>query len=105
MEQEAVELAKAHAACLEKILHGRSEMRAQKLRQLRAQHHPEAVMPDVLVSRSKDPPAPACRSSCALRVAENDARSAIAEQRRRHEHRHARIVDAEAEAAKIDGEK
>jgi hypothetical protein len=45
------------------------------------------------------------RSSRALRVAENDARSGIAEQRRRHEHRHARIVDAKAEAAKIDGEK
>ena len=41
----------------------------------------------------------------ALGVAQHDARGAIAEQRCRHEHGHARIVDTKAETAKIDGEK
>jgi hypothetical protein len=47
VEQEAVELAEAHPARIQKILHGRLEMLPQQLRQLRAQHHAEAAMPDV----------------------------------------------------------
>ena len=69
VEQEAVELAEAHPARIEKILHGQLEMLPQQLRQLRAQHHAEAVMPDVpahdllgvapeMIPRGKDSPPP-----------------------------------------------
>src|SRR5215510_16097228 len=115
MEQKAVELAEAHAARVEKRLHGGLEMVAQEKRQVRTQHHAESVMPDVpahdvlgvapeMIARGDDPPAPARCLSHALGVAQNDASGTVAEQRRRHAHSHARIVDPKAEAAKIDGE-
>src|SRR5215475_15218885 len=47
MEQKAVELTEAHAARVEKRLHGGLEMVAQEKRQVRTQHHAESVMPDV----------------------------------------------------------
>ena len=84
VEQEAVELDEAHPARIEKILHGRLEMLPQQLRQLRAQHHAEAVMPDVPthhvlgVPRGKDSPPPTRYGPRALGVAQHDARGAIA---------------------------
>src|SRR6476659_4327478 len=66
-------------------------------------HDVLGVAPDMIKS-GDDPPAPARSLSPALGVAQDYAGGTVAEQRRRHEHGHARIIDAKAEAAKIDGE-
>src|SRR6476646_1433276 len=66
-------------------------------------HDVLGVAPE-MIARGDDPPASAGCLPRALSVAQDHAGGTVAEQRCRHEHGHARIVDPKAEAAKIDGE-
>src|SRR6202051_305816 len=112
MKQKAVEIRKTKTVAVEKILQCRRQFLAHQRRQFGTQYDAETVVFDV---PSHDvlglAPAPftACEdarpaAAAVSRIAQQYPRRAVAEQSAGDKHRRAAIVDAQAQAAKIDGQ-
>ncbi|HWS10104.1 MAG TPA: hypothetical protein VN362_19880 [Xanthobacteraceae bacterium] len=112
MEQEAVEIRKAKAVAIEEIVQRRRQRLAHQRRQFGAEHDTKTVVLDIpahdvlgLRPAAFADGENARAAACAVRrVTQQHAGGAVAEQSGGHEHRRARIVDAQAQAAQVDGE-
>src|SRR5580698_1588415 len=112
MDEEAVEVRKLKFIAYKKILQRRCELAVYQRRQFGTEHDAEAVVFDVPahdVLRAAPAPfaggenaRPAVRS--VFSVVQEHPGGAIAEQSGGDEHRRPRIVDPQAQAAKIDRE-
>ncbi len=118
MQQEAVEVLKRQPLALEEGKQRFAQALAHQGGELRAQDDAEAVVldvpahdvlglrPEVLALAADARTSPAAGFGPITGAAlQNDAGGAVAEQRRGHEHGQARIVDAQAQRAQVDGEK
>ena len=117
MQQVAVDVFALHAVPLEERVEGAAEALLHQGRKLRREDDAEAVVLDVpahdvfgampeVVAHGDHACAATVPANAATvsGVAEHDRRGAVAEERGRHEHRDRLVVDAQAQAAEIDGE-
>ena len=115
MKEKSLEITDRHSPLVDKFFHDLTKIFAHQSGEFWAQHDAKAiafdvpshymsrVSPSVLTEREYQRPIATCSRALSRRP-QNDASSAISEQSRSDEHRHARVIRTCTKAAKIDGD-